>query len=288
MALRSLQPCIGPTAAPNVDRRTFREMEFVGWNKVAPDYDEFAGSFTRNAAAPLLEAIAARPKMRIMDLACGPGYVAAQAASLGASPVGVDFAPSMISIAQRLNPQIEFRVGDAESLAFQDKTFGGVVCAFGLLHFSNPDHAIHEVHRVLRPGGRFAFTNWLGTEHSEFFDLVMNAIRQHGDTDVDLPASPPMFRFSDRDECISTLERAEFQSVRHRRLDFLWTPESPAKVLEYCYKSSARMPILLAPQTDAARKAIHESILRGAARFIRNGKLEIRWVALMVSCSKPR
>lgn len=92
-----------------------------------------------------------------------------------------------------------------EDLSYPDASFDAVVCSFGLLHFQNADAAISEAHRVLRKGGKYAFTAWCSPEQGcDFMKLVFGSIQAHGTLDVDLPPAPPMFRFLDPVECLKT------------------------------------------------------------------------------------
>src|SRR2546428_11968017 len=98
--------------------------------------------------------------MSILDVGCGPGYVSAAAAERGAMPIGLDFSEEMIAIAKKKFPTIEFRQGDAQNLPFPDASVDRVVASFALLHLANPERAMTEAARVLKPGGRFGFTTW--------------------------------------------------------------------------------------------------------------------------------
>src|SRR5262249_56363460 len=108
----------------------------------------------------------------VLDVATGPGYVAAAAVRRGASVVAVDFSEAMLAEARRHHPAIDFRSGDAEALPFPDASFDAVVMSFGLLHLARPDQALAEAHRVLRPRGRLAFTVWDRPEQAAPFGLV--------------------------------------------------------------------------------------------------------------------
>jgi len=106
------------------------------------------------------EGRAVGPGARVLDVATGPGYVAARAAARGAAAVGVDIAAAMVSLAARRHPELEFRQGDAEALPFADASFDAVLGNFVMLHLGRPEQAAAEFARVLAPGGRLALTVW--------------------------------------------------------------------------------------------------------------------------------
>src|SRR6185369_13777942 len=103
-----------PTARNNVgDSSPFHEFEHHGWQRAAARYGPGFGIITVQAISPLLDAAGAKRGIRVLDVACGPGYAAAAAASRGCVVTGVDFSSEMVSIAQQENPGVEFREGDA-------------------------------------------------------------------------------------------------------------------------------------------------------------------------------
>lgn len=173
----------------------FKEFESKGWHRQAPNYDDRAGRMTTEAVAPLLDAVSARLGMRLLDVCCGPGYLTAEATTRGLSAVGIDIAPAMVDLARGRVPGAEFCIGDAEALGFDDGAFDAVVCAFGLLHLGKPETAIAEAFRVLRPGGRYAFTVWAGPDEAAFLGLGMRAVLAHADMSVPLPPGPLFSRW---------------------------------------------------------------------------------------------
>ena len=78
-----------------------------------------------------LGVVAVRRGVRLLDVASGPGYLAAAAAQRGADVVGVDFADSMVDQARRIYPALTFRIGSAEDLPFPDDDFDAVGISFG-------------------------------------------------------------------------------------------------------------------------------------------------------------
>ena len=148
----------------------FTDFETSSWLKLTECYDAFAGRITYQAAGAALKAVSAGPGVSLLDVATGPGYVAATAARVGADPIGIDFSAEMVEVAKRIAPGIKFEVGNAESLQFADATFDGVVCAFGMLHFPRPGRAMAEAYRVLRQGGRYAFSVWMPPTKDNLFE----------------------------------------------------------------------------------------------------------------------
>ena len=144
------------------DYRAFVDFEKDAWVKLFPHYDSLAGEMTRQAVDPVLHAVDLRPGSKLLDVASGIGYVGAEAQRRGADALGVDFSSDMIDIARQQCPEFRIELGDAENLRYSDASFDSVVCAFGMLHFPRPGKALAEAHRVLRPGGRHAFTVWCG------------------------------------------------------------------------------------------------------------------------------
>lgn len=269
------------------DESSFRLLERQGWKAKAHDYDAFTGQVTVGAVGPLLDAVGVGAASSVLDVACGPGYVAAGAAARGAHAIGIDFAAAMIAEALRRYPKIEFREGDAENLAFDAESFDAVVCAFGLLHLADPDRAIAEAHRVLRPDGRFAFTVWSGPDRHDFFALVLNAIQTHGDMQVALPPAPPIFRFSDPAECRVALTRAGFVDPSVVELGLRWRAPSFEAILDCIYRSTVRTAMVLERQTPEALDRIHRAIRENAERFAHAGVYDIAWPAVLASARKP-
>jgi len=140
----------------------FHDFEQAGWERAARFYVDSFGPLTVQAAPALLDAVHAGSGTRFLDVACGPGFVAAAAAGRGADVTGLDFASAMIDEASRRHPGVAFRQGDAEELSFEDDRFDAITMNFGMLHLARPDAAIAEARRVLRRGGRYAFTVWAG------------------------------------------------------------------------------------------------------------------------------
>jgi len=95
----------------------------------------------------------------VLEIAPGPGYFCVELAKLGPYRVtGVDLSPDMVRIARenasRAGVSDEFTQGNASNLPFAADSFDFLVCRAAFKNFARPVQALHEMHRVLKPGGR--------------------------------------------------------------------------------------------------------------------------------------
>jgi len=244
----------------------FRDFEHAGWEKLPQRYHDAFASLTTQSVEPLLNAVLAKEKTKLLDVATGPGYVAGAAAARGAAVTGVDFAAAMVAEASRRYPAVTFREGDAEELPFPDASFDAVTMSFGLLHLARPERALSEAHRVLRPGGKFACTVWAKPEEARGFGIVLAAIQKHGSMSVALPSGPPFFRFSEADECRRALTEAGFVKPDIKPVPQTWRLESPEALWEIMLGSTVRTGALLRAQTPAALAAIRAEVTGSAQK----------------------
>src|SRR5262249_48633068 len=121
-----------------------KEFERTGWAKQAEHYDSLVGQMTRQAVDALLAAVGARAGAKLLDVATGPGYVAAEATNRGLDAIGTDIAKDMVDEARRRFAKTKFETADAENLHYRDGSFDAVTCAFGMLHFPRPGKAAAE------------------------------------------------------------------------------------------------------------------------------------------------
>lgn len=105
-------------------------------------------------------ALAPAPGMRILDLAAGTGTSAADYARAGADVVACDFSTGMVEEGRRRHPDIEFVVGDAMDLPFEDESFDAVTMSYGLRNVQDTSLALREMARVTRPGGQLVIAEF--------------------------------------------------------------------------------------------------------------------------------
>lgn len=148
-----------PTVSASDPFAQFKALQREGWASFIP-----LELMTTPPAAKLVNFSAVRAGEKVLDVGCGTGVVAVTAAQRGATVTGLDLTPALLERA-RYNAQlaglsIEFIEGDAEKLPFPDAHFDVVLSQFGHMFAPRPAIAVSEMLRVLKVGGRIAFSTW--------------------------------------------------------------------------------------------------------------------------------
>lgn len=265
---------------------SFKEFEQEGWERVADVYHECFGSITPQAALALANGAMIQQNDRVLDVACGPGYVAASASEKGGIVTGIDFSNAMIQQAKALHPEIFFQVMDAEELQFSDEVFDFVLMNFGILHLARPEQAIAEAFRVLKSGGKFLFTVWDKPSKSKAFDFIMSALKEEGDLSVPLPEGPDFFKFSDPNASKEILSNTGFDKVEVKSIEFIWTFSSAKELFQSFYKGGIRIGGILRAQKPEAIRKIIEKLEQKTKAFQREGRLEIPISVMLFNAEK--
>jgi ubiquinone/menaquinone biosynthesis C-methylase UbiE len=132
------------------------EEGYAAW---APIYDEMDNALIRCEEPAVARALADVAPGTALDAACGTGRHAAKLVAAGHRTVGLDRSEAMLAVARAKVPDAEFRTGDFTAMPFDDATFDVAICALALTHLDDPEPAIRELARVVRPEGRVILTD---------------------------------------------------------------------------------------------------------------------------------
>ena len=207
------------TTPAGFDARRFKALERSGFNRIAARYADGA-PLRASLQAALLDAAVLQSGERVIDLAAGPGLLARDAARRVLPDGWVlasDIAEAMLAegcrraAAENL-PDLLAAACDAEHLAFADGRFDVALIGLGLFIFPQPEKALAELHRVLRPGGRIALSVWGPRDEVPLIAHAQDCIARL------LPAPkvprPSVFRLGEADRLATLLEDAGFADVR--------------------------------------------------------------------------
>ncbi|BDE07993.1 ubiquinone/menaquinone biosynthesis methyltransferase [Vulcanimicrobium alpinum] len=169
-----------------------QQTDAVFSGSIAEMYDRYLGALLFEPyAEDLAERLRDHDGSAVLETAAGTGIVtrALARALKTASIVASDLNPGMIERAAAASnaPNVRWEQVDAGALPFGDRTFGLVVCQFGVMFFPEKVAAFREAARVLAPGGRFAFNVW--------DDLGANPVPRvvHETVAAAFPQDPPQF-----------------------------------------------------------------------------------------------
>jgi ubiquinone/menaquinone biosynthesis C-methylase UbiE len=166
-----------------MDAKLQKRVQRYGWDKAASHYERSWQVQLEPAQTALLDMANPVPGEKILDVACGTGLVTFRAAAAVAPEgevIGADISEQMIATAREL-AQVEaitnvtFERMDAEALAVEGGSFDVVLCALGLMYAPDPERAVAEMHRALKPGGRAVSAVWderRGCGWADIFPIV--------------------------------------------------------------------------------------------------------------------
>ena len=264
------------TSDPESDADAFNAFERAGWERQALNYVGFFGRITSRLVDPLLDAARVGPGKRVLDIATGPGYVAAGAAQRGASVVGVDVAPAMIRIARQLHPGLDFRESAAEALPFDDGSFDAAISNFVVPHLGRPERSIKEFVRILEPGGRLSLSTWDVPERARLLGVFVDAIAEAGATPPDdVPVGPPFFRFAVEEEFAALLQAGGLTDVEVKTIVFEHHVSTADELWQGFLGATVRMSALIVRQPEQTRRRIRAAFDRLVVECQRGDRIEL-------------
>ena len=214
-----------------IDPDTFRVESRKRWEEAAPGWERRADSFaaaTEPVTDWLLDALHLQPGQTIVELAAGIGDVGLKAAQQilpGGRVLITDGAEAMVKAAQARADQagienIQTRTMEAEWIDLSAATVDGIVCRWGYMLLADPEAALRETRRVLKPGGRLALAAWADRTHNPWLDLVSQVLARQGLAPAIPPGTPGPFAFGPDGVAHNLLAVAGFADIEVAFVDF--------------------------------------------------------------------
>jgi SAM-dependent methyltransferase len=226
----------------------FARLERDAWTDpaVADAYDRLWAAFVAPSIPRLLDAALVGPGDRILDVATGPGPVSRGALARGADPVALDFSLPML---RKGDPHVPRIRADAARLP---------------LHVPDPEGALREAARAVRPGGVVAFAVW--GPAATALTIVPSSIQALG---IAPPshAAPGFFRFGEPGAFEVAMRNAGLLPLPTEHIEWAGTIPEPEVFWGMFHDGSARTRAsILALGTDD-RERLHAEVLRRVREF---------------------
>jgi ubiquinone/menaquinone biosynthesis C-methylase UbiE len=218
----------------------------------------------------IIEAARVEHGMRVLDIACGTGEPSISTAALlrGSGDVtGIDISSEPLKIAaeradERGLTNLKFQQADAHVLPFADESFHRITSRLGVMFFAEPQRALSEMLRVLKPNGTATLLVW-GPMDQPYFQTTIGTVLRLMPGSAIPEEGLKVFSFAEAGALAGALRQAKFSRIDERfvTLPFPW-PGSPAEVWEYFQNVAVPFAPVLKSIPEARRAEIDKEVLR--------------------------
>lgn len=243
-----------------MEYEVFAEREKAGWadSDIVEGYIRGFGPVVDSACDAHISALHDRTK--VLDLCCGQGTLTGRLAARGHDVEGLDFSPDMLNRARSAAPGVVFTRGDAQNLPYDDNSFDAVACNFGMMHIPDQPKALGEAARVLKPGGMFSMTSWVGPEASDAFRLIFANARANMPEGISPPPQPDLFVYGRPADSAGLLRTGGLAVLRHEILQLAWDLESAEELFDIFLNGTVGARITLMSLDAEGRSKVAEAV----------------------------
>ena len=248
------------------------------WDTVAPGWyaqREELWESTRPVSEWMVRKLDPQPGDTVLELAAGLGDTGLMAARLVGKRGRViisDFAPAMVAAARQRAEEMgvdnaEFRVLDAEQMDLETDSVDSVLCRWGYMLMIDPAKACAETRRVLRPGGRLAFSVWAPRERNPAIFLAGRVLVQLGHYPPPDPEEPGAFVMADPHRIRQLVLRAGFAEPEIEEVPFRWRFANQDAYWRFLTEAAGSFSPVLQTLSPEAQDTVREQVHRAARPF---------------------
>jgi SAM-dependent methyltransferase len=265
----------GETSAQH---ETARQQSRTAWGIVAPGWyaqREELWKASRPVSEWMVRRLNPQPGDTVLELAAGlgdTGFIAARLVGESGRVIITDFAPEMLAAARRRARELgvknaEFRVLDAERMDLQTDSVDGVLCRWAYMLMIDPTAAFAETRRVLRPGGRLAFSVWAARERNPALSLVGRVLESQGHIPPPEPGAPSAFAMADPGRIRELAVGAGFAEPEVEEVSFRLSFADQESYWRYLTETSASASPVLRALSPEAQNTVREQVHEAAGPF---------------------
>jgi ubiquinone/menaquinone biosynthesis C-methylase UbiE len=252
-----------------IDPEAFRAESREKWEGQAPGWEARRGPFARDTmpvTEALLDALALQPGETLLEVAAGTGDVGLQAAQQlqpGGRAILTDGALGMVAAIERAAqgvPGVEAKPMEAEWLDLPTASVDAIVSRWGYMLLADPETALREARRVLRPGGRIALAVWSHAADNPWLSALGRVMQELGHWTPDPPGTPGPFAIPEPEPLTELLEAAGFADVAVRAVDFHFAAASGDEWWEHLLQTSGRLRPTLEGLSPAEHTAVRDAL----------------------------
>jgi SAM-dependent methyltransferase len=280
-----------------MDAEAYRADSRDRWEAAAPGWAREREAFQRDAITVsrwLLDAAHLQPGHTVLELAAGPadtGLLAAELVAPGGKAIITDNAEAMIEAAKARAEEVgatnvEIRPMEAEWIDLPTASVDAVLCRWGYMLLADPEAALRETRRVLRPGGRVALAAWAAPDANPWIAVMGRVMVERGLVEQ-LPADAPgPLAFGRPGRIEELLDVAGFDDIEVAPLDFAFHAASLDEWWEHSIAMSGSFSRVVGGLSPAEHYALRDAVDAAYAPYVRDdGSLEIPARALVAAAS---
>jgi SAM-dependent methyltransferase len=207
-----------------VDLAEYRKVSHATWERMAAGWDRrraWMWDVSHAVGEQMVSKLDPQPGQTVLEVAAGTGETGfAAAARLGDDGrlISTDFSAPMVGAARRRADELELsnvecQVMDAEHMSLADDSVDGVLCRWGYMLMADPEAALAETRRVLRPGGRLCLSVWGPADDNQWAVLPRRALSAGGHLPAAKPGDPGIFAMSSEERIRELVIGAGFETI---------------------------------------------------------------------------